>query len=211
LELNIPNYGDNVEFNIKKMDKQGLKNYIIKTLPFPEHTLDLVVEYFEEITISKNDFFLKEGKVNDRYFFLQSGFMRAFTNDIDGNEVTTNFYQKDSVVFEVSSFYLKTKSTENIQAVTDCTGYAISYEQLNLLLHTIPEFRAYGVVMLAKEYVLFKKRALELINLSGEARYEKLITTNKEVFQFAQLKQIASYLNVTDSSLSRIRREFFKK
>lgn len=193
------------------MDKQGLKNYIIKNLPFPDRTLDEVVEFFEEITIEKNEFFLKEGKINEHYFFLQSGFMRAFTHDIDGNEITTNFYQKDSVVFEVSSFYLKTKSSENIQAVTDCRGFAISYDQLNALLHTVPEFRAYGVKMLAKEYMMFKKRALELINLSGEARYENLITTNKEVFQFAQLKQIASYLNVTDTSLSRIRREFSKK
>lgn len=190
------------------MDKQGLKNYIIKNLIFPDRTLDDVVEYFEEITVLKNDFFLKEGKVNDRYFFLQSGFMRAFTHDVDGNEITTGFYQKDSVVFEVSSFYLKTPSTENIQALADCRGYAISYEQLSLLLHTIPEFREYGVKMLAKEYVMFKKRALELINLSGEARYQNLIANNKEVFQYAQLKQIASYLNITDTSLSRIRRKF---
>jgi len=193
------------------MDKKGLKNYIIKNLPFPDRTLEDVVEYFEEISFLKNDFFLKEGKINDRYFFLQSGFMRAFTYDSNGNEVTTNFYKQDSVVFEVSSFYLKTQSTENIQAVTDCRGYAISYDQLNLLLHDVPEFRAYGVKMLAKEYMMFKKRALELINLSGEARYENLITSNKEVFQHAQLKQIASYLNVTDTSLSRIRREFSKK
>ena len=193
------------------MDKQGLKNYIIKNLPFPDRTLEDVVEYFEEISFLKNDFFLKEGKINDRYFFLQSGFMRAFTYESNGNEVTTNFYKQDSVVFEVSSFYLKTQSTENIQAVTDCRGYAISYDQLNLLLHDVPEFRAYGVKMLAKEYMMFKKRALELINLSGEARYENLITSNKEVFQHAQLKQIASYLNVTDTSLSRIRREFSKK
>ncbi|MDJ1501701.1 Crp/Fnr family transcriptional regulator [Xanthocytophaga agilis] len=193
------------------MDKQGLKNYIIKNLSFPDRTLDEVVEYFEEITILKNDFFLKEGKVNEHYFFLQSGFMRAFTYDSEGNEITTNFYQKDSVVFEVSSFYLRTPSTENIQAVTDCYGYAISYNQLNLLLHAIPEFRAYGVKMLAREYVLYKKRTLELINLSGEARYENLMNSNKEVFQHAQLKQIASYLNVTDTSLSRIRREFSKK
>lgn len=193
------------------MDKQGLKNYILRNLTFPDRTLDQVVEYFEEMTIAKNDFFLREGKVNDRYFFLQSGFMRAFTFDSKGNEITTNFYQRDSVVLEVSSFYLKTKSTESIQAVTDCTGYSITYEQLNMLLHAIPEFRAYGVAMLAKEYVLFKKRSLELINLSGEARYKNFITSNKEIFQHAQLKQIASYLNITDTSLSRIRREFSKK
>jgi CRP-like cAMP-binding protein len=193
------------------MDKQGLKNYILRNLTFPDSTLDHVVEYFGEMTIAKNDFFLKEGTVNDRYFFLQHGFMRAFTFDTNGNEITTNFYQRDSVVFEVSSFYLKTKSTESIQAVTDCTGYSISYDQLNMLMHAIPEFRAYGVAMLAKEYVLFKKRSLELINLSGEARYENFISSNKEIFQHAQLKQIASYLNVTDTSLSRIRREFSKK
>jgi CRP-like cAMP-binding protein len=193
------------------MDKQGLKNYILRNLTFPDSTLDHVVEYFGEMTIAKNDFFLKEGMVNDRYFFLQHGFMRAFTFDTNGNEITTNFYQRDSVVFEVSSFYLKTKSTESIQAVTDCTGYSISYDQLNMLMHAIPEFRAYGVAMLAKEYVLFKKRSLELINLSGEARYENFISSNKEIFQHAQLKQIASYLNVTDTSLSRIRREFSKK
>jgi hypothetical protein len=80
-----------------------------------------------------------------------------------------------------------------------------------MLLQAIPEFRAYGVAMLAKEYVLFKKRSLELINLSGEARYKKFIPSNKELFQHAQLKQIASYLNVTDTSLSRIRRRFSKK
>ncbi|SHG44594.1 cAMP-binding domain of CRP or a regulatory subunit of cAMP-dependent protein kinases [Chryseolinea serpens] len=193
------------------MDKQGLKNYILRNLTFPDRTLDHVVEYFEEMTITKNDFFLREGTVNDRYFFLQSGFMRAFTFDSKGNEITTNFYQRDSVVLEVSSFYLKTKSTESIQAVTDCTGYSITYDQLNMLLHAIPEFRAYGVAMLAKEYVLFKKRSLDLINLSGEARYENFISSNKEIFQHAQLKQIASYLNVTDTSLSRIRREFSKK
>lgn len=193
------------------MDKQGLKNYILRNLTFPDRTLDQVVEYFEELTITKNDFFLREGTVNDRYFFLQSGFMRAFTFDSKGNEITTNFYQRDSVVLEVSSFYLKTKSTESIQAVTDCTGYSITYDQLNMLLHAIPEFRAYGVAMLAKEYVLFKKRSLDLINLSGEARYENFISSNKEIFQHAQLKQIASYLNVTDTSLSRIRREFSKK
>lgn len=193
------------------MDKLGLKNYILRNLSFPERTLDQVVEYFEELRFAKDEFFLKEGSINDRYFFLQTGFMRAFTFDSNGNEITTNFYQKDSVVFEVSSFYLKTRSTENIQAVTDCTGYSISYDQLNVLLHDVPEFRAYGVAMLAKEYVLFKKRALEMINLSGEARYEKLITSGKEIFQHAQLKQIASYLNVTDTSLSRIRREFTRR
>ncbi len=50
-----------------------------------------------------------------------------------------------------------------------------------------------------------------MINKSAEERYAELINTNKEIFQYAQLKHIASYLGMTDTSLSRIRREFSKK
>jgi hypothetical protein len=49
-----------------------------------------------------------------------------------------------------------------------------------------------------------------MINKSAEQRYEDLIKDDKEIFQFVQLKYIASYLGVTNSSLSRIRREFSK-
>ena len=50
-----------------------------------------------------------------------------------------------------------------------------------------------------------------MINKSAEERYANLISTNKEIFQNAQLKHIASFLGITDSSLSRIRKEFIKK
>jgi hypothetical protein len=50
-----------------------------------------------------------------------------------------------------------------------------------------------------------------MINKSAEERYADLLNTNSEIFRFAQLKHIASYLGVTDTSLSRIRKEFMKK
>lgn len=66
-------------------------------------------------------------------------------------------------------------------------------------------------MMLVKSFAVFKKRTLELINKSAEERYENLINTDREVFKYAQLKHIASYLGITDTSLSRIRREYTKK
>ena len=102
-------------------------------------------------------------------------------------------------------------STENIQALTECKGYSITFEKLNMLFHTIPEFREFGRAMLVREFVAFKQRTLALINKSAEERYENLIDAEKEIFKYAQLKHIASYLGITDTSLSRIRREFSKK
>lgn len=168
----------------------------------------MIIGHFEERVFAKNEFFVREGKVSNDYLFLEEGCMRAFTHDTDGNEVTTYFYTKNKYVFEVSSLFMRINSTESIQALTNCTGYCISFETLNQLFHASPEFREFGRMMLVKAFAAFKQRTLELINKQAEERYENLIATDKAVFQYAQLKHIASYLGITDTSLSRIRREF---
>lgn len=193
------------------MNKEPLIHFFQTNLPVAKPTLDGIVAQFEERHFVKNEFLLKEGKVSNDYLFLVGGFMRAYTHDLSGEEVTTNFFTKNRVVFEAASFFMRTVSTENIQAVTDCQGFVITFEKLNMLFHTIPEFREFGRMMLVKEFAVFKQRTLALINQTAEERYANLILTNSELFQYAQLKHIASYLGITDTSLSRIRREFSKK
>jgi CRP-like cAMP-binding protein len=193
------------------MDKQPLISFIQQHIPASPQVVETIVRQFTETSFAKNEYLLKARKVSNEYYFLAEGFMRAFTLDAEGNEVTTYFYGKNRVVFEVSSLFLRTPSAENIQALTDCTGFSITFEKLNILFHSVPEFREFGRAMLVKEFAAFKERTLSLINKRAEERYEDLIRNNKEVFQYAQLKHIASYLGITDTSLSRIRREFSKK
>lgn len=193
------------------MAKEALIAFIQSSIPIPGSALTNIIDHFEKRIIKKNEFFLKEGKVSNDYFFLETGCMRAFTHDPDGNEVTTYFYSRNKYVFEVSSLFMRTVSTENIQALTDCTGYSITFETLNELFHSSPEFREFGRMMLVKAFAAFKQRTLELINKSAEERYENLINANREIFQYAHLKHIASYLGITDTSLSRIRRGYTKK
>lgn len=195
------------------MDKEPLINFIQQNIPnivADPDAIRIIADSFEPRVYKRKEFFLKEGKAGG-YLFLAEGFMRAFTFDMEGNEVTTFFYPSKRVVFEVSSFFLHKPSNENIQAVTDCTGYITSIEKLNTLFHSVPEFREFGRLMLIREFVAYKQRTLAMINKSAEERYRELISTHKEIFQFASLKQIASYLGVTNTSLSRIRREFLDK
>lgn len=195
------------------MDKEPLLNFIQNNIPniaADRQSLITIADQFEEKTIAKNDYLLKQGKVSG-YFYLAEGFLRAFTFDTEGNEVTTYFYPQGRVVFDASSFFLRIPSTENIQAVTDCKGYFTNFDKLNSLFHNVPEFREFGRLMLVKEFVAYKQRTLSMINLSAEERYENLIDSNKEIFQFAPLKHIASYLGISERTLSRIRNEFTKK
>lgn len=170
-----------------------------------------IAGHFAIKEIAKNDLVLKEGQVSNEYIFLQKGFMRAFAHDLNANDVTTDFYSEGQVVFEVHSFFNRTRSKENIQALTDCITWYITYEQLNMLFHSIYEFREFGRSILVKGFANLKNRMLSTITETAEERYAALLKTNPEIFRHAQLKHIASYLGITDTSLSRIRKEFSKK
>lgn len=193
------------------MERKALVNFIQSHLPVPSQTVHDIALHFEEKQLDKNDFFLKDGRISREYLFLEEGFMRSFAFDVDGNEVTTAFYGANQVVFEVASFFNHTASRENIQAITACRGYSITFEQLDMLFHSIPVFREFGRAILVKGFVLLKQRTLSLITETAEERYSNLMHSNPEIFMHAPLKNIASYLGITDTSLSRIRKEFIKK
>jgi CRP-like cAMP-binding protein len=166
---------------------------------------------FSPKEIKRNEFLFKEGRICNEYFFLENGFIRAFAYDTGGNDVTTNFYTAGQVVFEVSSFFNRTTSKENFQAIVDCEGSYITYEQLNNLFHSMHEFRDFGRSILVKGFSSLKIRMLSMITETAEQRYDALLKSNPEIVQHAALKHIASYLGITDTSLSRIRKEYSKK
>jgi len=195
------------------MDTVLLINFIKETIPnFKIDELGLLktAECFEELELEKGEFLLKQGK-RSGYFIMLEGYLRAYTFNEEGEEITTGFYSSNRAVFEVASFFQGLPSEENIIALTKCKGYYTDFTKLNGMFHSVPEFREFGRAILVKEFVAYKQRTISMINKSAEERYAQLIQTNKDIFQYAQLKHIASYLGITDTSLSRVRREFASK
>lgn len=193
------------------MNRQPLVQFFLNSNLVADNIAEEIATAFNYKEISKGEYLLKEGKINDDYFFMEKGFMRAFAHDTNGDDVTTNFYSSGQVVFEVFSFFNRVPSRENIIATEDCVGWVISYEQLNHLFHSMPQFREFGRSVLVKGFSSLKNRMLSHITETAEQRYETLLKTNPEIFQHAALKHIASYLGITDTSLSRIRKESLKK
>ena len=193
------------------MDQQTLLGFLESSNLVTPKAAGAIAAVFVRKEWTKGQMFLEEGKMSNEYLFLESGFMRAFAYDTNGNDVTTHFYSSRQVVFEVSSFFNRTKSKENIQATDHCTGWYITYEQLNGLFHNLPEFREFGRSILVKGFTALKTRMLSMITETAEQRYDTLLKSNPEIFQHAALKHIATYLGVTDTSLSRIRKEYSKR
>ena len=193
------------------MSSQKLIQFLRNSNLVSQKTAEEIASTFTPKELKRNDLLFKEGRVCNEYFFLENGFIRAFAHDIDGNDVTTDFYAANQVVFEVSSFFNRTISKENFQAIVDCEGWYITYDQLNNLFHSVHEFRDFGRSILVKGFSSLKIRMLSMITETAEQRYDGLLKTNPEIFQQAALKHIASYLGITDTSLSRIRKEYLKK
>lgn len=105
----------------------------------------------------------------------------------------------------MSSFFNRTPSQEYLQALTDCAGWCLTYQQVNGLFHGRPEFRQFGRSVLVRELAALKARMLSQIRETATERYESLVKVSPEILQHAPLRHLASYLGVTDSSLSRIR------
>src|ERR1044072_5471314 len=97
------------------MNKQPLIDFFQKNSYMSLATVMNITDHFEERRFFKTEFFLKEGKVCD-FLYLAEGLMRAYTFDLKGNEVTTNFFAKNRQVYDHASFFLQTASEENIQA-----------------------------------------------------------------------------------------------
>ena len=115
------------------MSNQLLIQFFKNTNLVTQLTAEEIAKTFSSKEIKKNDFLFREGRVCNEYYFLEKGFIRAFAYDTGGNDVTTNFYSSGQVVFEVSSFFNRTITKDNYQAIMDCEGWFITYDQLNNL------------------------------------------------------------------------------
>lgn len=189
------------------MIEKNFLNTIFSNTNLTIQEKEKVITSFSQITFKKNDFLFKKGRTLNHYYFLEKGFVRSFTHDYDGNEVTTKFYSESDIVLDWTSFMLRTPTQENFQASTDCVCWNITYKDFQELFNSIKGFRESGRTRFAKSYLELKTNRLSIISHTAKERYLMLLKKHPEIINNAPLKHIASYLGITDTSLSRIRKE----
>jgi CRP-like cAMP-binding protein len=174
---------------------------------FTSSELEIIFKAHEKTFLKKGDMFLKEGQLANEYYCLESGLVRSYAINSEGNEITTGFFGKDEIVIEVASLFLRTPTKENIQALTDCECWKIDFNSFETLFQTVNGFMDWGRTWMSGALLLTKQRSLSMITDSATERYLALQKQHPEIILNTPLKYIASYLGITDTSLSRIRKE----
>lgn len=178
---------------------------------FQQQDLEMLFATHEKISCHKGDFLLRKGQVSNTYYIVEFGLLRSFVYDYEGHEITTDFMCNNELVIEVASIFHRIPTNEYIQCLTDCTLWKIDVDAFQSLFETIPALAEWGRAWMAYQLFLGKKRSLEMISLSASDRYQQLLDEKPQILQQAPLKHIATYLGITDTSLSRIRKEIVNK
>ncbi|MGY4385709.1 CRP-like cAMP-binding protein [Pedobacter sp. UYP24] len=169
--------------------------------------LQEIVSLHKKIILQKNDFLLEEGTTASAYYLVEDGLIRFYVNDFNGNEITTQFICENEIANEVSSLFQRIPSVQNVQAVTDAVVWKIDFNDFQHLYHSMESVREWGREWMSAQLFQTQQRSIEMITQSASLRYLHLLEHRPQIIRQAPLKQIASYLGIADTSLSRIRKE----
>lgn len=153
---------------------------------------------------SKGATLLEQGKFCKQLYFLKYGFARGYYYQ-NGKDITTWFARENDIFTSMYAFITQKPCFESIEFLEASTIISISYENLQKLYHSFSEFNIIGRLLTEKYYVELEERSLSLQLNSAKERYAKLLETQPYILQKASLGQIASYLGMSQETLSRIR------
>ncbi len=157
-------------------------------------------------TAKKGDVFLKEGQRCDHLFYIIDGFARVYYLDLNGNEITHWFCAKDSIITSPFSFLKRERNILFFEALEDTALITINAGQLEKLIYHLPELGEAFRHINAEFAMILSRRIMSIHTETAEERYLKLMKEHPLLFQKAKLSHIASFLGITQQSLSRIRK-----
>lgn len=147
---------------------------------------------------------LREGNVCRYVYLIVKGGLRAYMQK--GNkEITTWCMLENDLAAAADSFFLQIPSREYIEAYEETEVVCLSYENFWLICDAFPAFKTVVLKLLGKYYAMFYQRAVDLVVLSKEERYQELLEKQPDLAQRLHLTHIKSYLGMSQASLSRIR------
>lgn len=171
---------------------------------FDDATLKALNEISYSKIYSKGDYLLNINSICNKSYWVERGILRKYFIHND-KEVTTEFYFKDDLAISFDSYSLQKPSREYIQALTDVTVNATDYNSFQIQKTKHRQLEELDFLMTEYYALWLEEKVFELHTLNATQRYQTLLTKSPHIIQQVQLTQIASYLNVSLETLSRIR------
>lgn len=153
----------------------------------------------------KGHLLFTQGEVCRHVYYIEKGLARVYYNSNDGREITARFFPENSFISAIDSFYQNKPTNDYCELLEDSVVFSIKYSELEEMMDNNLELARFSFHVI---FDLAKQMAEYIVSLkfqTAEERYTALIKNYPQILQRASLGHIASYLGITQETLSRIR------
>jgi CRP/FNR family transcriptional regulator, anaerobic regulatory protein len=186
--------------------KDNLIKEILNIHPkFNKDELNNGLQYFEENHYQARSIFSENGKITDHLYFANNSITRCYYFDHNGEEQTLWMKPEKTFVTEYKSFASKEKSRFNLQFYEETKALCISRENLLKLYKESNDWALFGVLLTEKLHVTLIDIFVNLLANDATDNYKYIEYMFPKFIQVAPLKDIASMLQVSPVTISRIR------
>jgi CRP-like cAMP-binding protein len=180
--------------------------YILQFGNLNKQQIDLISSKAFDLELRKDEYFSEAGKISRQVGFVIEGVTRVCYYNNKGEEITKYFIDENNLVVDIESFNNEICSSAYVQAATDCKLICFNKRDWQELLNTIIGWDAIVNRIIAKALIQKVERRSPLFTEDATERYLKFLDIYPNVVNRVPLSYIASYLGITQSSLSRIRK-----
>lgn len=180
--------------------------YILQFGNLNQPQIDLILSKATEMELRKDEYFSEAGKISRQVGFVTEGVTRVCYYNNKGEEITKYFIEERNLVVDIESFDNEICSSAYVQAVTDCKIICFNKKDWQELLLTIIGWDTIVHRMISKALIQKVERRSPLVTEDATERYLKFLEIYPSVVNRVPLSYVASYLGITQSSLSRIRK-----
>jgi CRP-like cAMP-binding protein len=184
-----------------------LAAYFKRNSDLTDDETGMICSYFREESLAREENLFREGDRYKKIAFVAKGILRVYVTDNDGEEIVKNFVEAENFFSDTESFDKNSPSVLNVSAVTDCILLTLSKPDADILEDRMPQW-AYLMkmgTMQAMNDMIRKQNFLRMGNSID--KYNYFVKNFPVLAQQVPLKYIASFLSITQSSLSRIRKQ----
>ncbi|RYE22954.1 MAG: Crp/Fnr family transcriptional regulator [Sphingobacteriaceae bacterium] len=183
-----------------------LIEYVLLFGSLNEQQIALILGKATEMDLHKGAYFSEAGKIAMQFGFILNGIIRVCYYNNKGEEITKYFIEENNLVVDLNSFDNNIPSSSYVEALTDCRLIVFSKKDWKELSNTIIGWDAIVQKIILKALLQKVERISPLLSEDAKTRYLRFLEIYPTVANRIPLSYIASYLGITQSSLSRIRK-----
>jgi CRP-like cAMP-binding protein len=184
----------------------ALINYLLQFGDLNEKQIEFIRNLAKEKEISKDEFYQEAGRTPKEFIFLVEGIFRISYYSNKGDEVTKYFLDENHFIIDLESYTLNRPSSEYFQAITDCRYVVLSRNAMKELSDTIVVWDEIMNRIISKALTEKVGKISMMMAEDATERYLNFFERFPKLANRIPLSYLASYLGITQSSLSRIRR-----